>query len=94
MTDIDNVVKRGIIALLLLAGLLVPYSFSAGLGWVLYGNVINAATCMPITGVNVSSPYNNYAHNFTNSVGNYTLVLGTGNWSILRRLPTSMAGAS
>jgi hypothetical protein len=69
---------------LALAALLVgaQYAGASGLGWVLNGNVINAETCVPIIGANVSSPYNSYAFNITNRYGNYSLVLGTGNWSV------------
>ncbi len=80
MNDYSFPIAKAGIALVALVTLLTPYSF--GFGWILNGNVINAATCAPIVGANVSSPYNNFAFNITNKVGNYSLPLGTGNWTV------------
>jgi hypothetical protein len=82
MVNYNPLVAKIGIALFALVALFTSYSSASGLGWILNGNVINAATCAPIVGANVSSPYNNYAFNLTNAKGNYSLVLGTGNWSV------------
>ncbi|MFI5412678.1 MAG: hypothetical protein ACHQX1_02200 [Candidatus Micrarchaeales archaeon] len=64
------------------AAMMTQYASASGLGWVLYGNVIDASTCNAIAGARISSPYNNYASNMTNSYGSYRLILGSGNWSV------------
>ena len=67
---------------LTMAAMLTQFASAAGLGWVLNGTITNAATCATISGAKVSSPYNNYAFNISNSKGYYNLILGTGNWSV------------
>lgn len=75
-------VVSGLGALFIMVTMLAQYAGASGIGWVLYGNVISASTCLPISGANVSSPYDSYAHNITNANGGYQLILGTGNWSV------------
>ncbi len=58
------------------------FASASGLGWVLYGNITSASTCLPIAGAKIVSPYNNYAYNITNSNGEYRMILGSGNWSV------------
>lgn len=64
------------------AAVMTQYAGASGLGWVLYGNIIDASTCSPISGAIISSPYNNYNSNITDHYGSYRLVLGTGNWTV------------
>lgn len=54
----------------------------AGVGWTLYGTVTNAATCNIIVGAKISSPYNNYAYNISNTKGQYSITLGQGSWQV------------
>lgn len=56
---------------------------AAKLGWVLNGDIVSASTCQPIAGANVTAQYNDYSFNITNQYGNYSIVLGTGNWSVI-----------
>jgi hypothetical protein len=58
------------------------YAGASGLGWVMYGKILSASTCAPISSAIISSPYNNNAYNISKANGNYTLVLGTGKWSV------------
>ena len=57
-------------------------SSAAGLGWVLYGKVVDGGTCQPLVGAIVSSPYNSNASVATNASGDYRLTLGTGAWNV------------
>lgn len=82
MNGFDSGLQRILVLFTVGIILAAQYAGASGLGWVLYGNVIGSANCQPIVGAVVSSPYNNYATNITNKIGNYTLVLGTGNWSV------------
>ena len=50
--------------------------------WSAYGTIVNGTNCSPLQGVNVSSPFNNYAFNISNSTGGYNLRLGIGQWNI------------
>lgn len=61
---------------------LIMISQYAGAFWVLYGNVIDGSTCLPLQGVNVSSPFNGNGYNVSNSGGNYSLTLGAGSWNV------------
>jgi hypothetical protein len=69
---------------LLVIGLamLSQYAGASGLGWILNGNVVNSQTCIPVVGAIVGSAWNSNYYNVTNKVGNYTLPLGTGNWTV------------
>jgi hypothetical protein len=62
--------------------MVMQLSSASGLGWVLNGTIVDAGTCTPIAGANVTSPYNGNAYNISNSNGGYRLVLGTGNWTV------------
>ena len=61
---------------------LVQATGAAGLGWVLYGKVVDGQTCAPIVNATVQSPYNSNASVMTNATGGYRLVLGTGAWNV------------
>lgn len=65
----------GILPMMQMAG-------ASGLGWVLYGKVVDGGTCAPLVGAVVSSPYNSNASIATNASGGYRLVLGTGAWNV------------
>ena len=73
---------RSVIVLLALSAALLSLSGAAGLGWVLHGRVISASTCNSISGARIFSQYNDNAYNISAPDGNYTLVLGTGNWTV------------
>lgn len=82
MNSLRNTIFGTLGAFLMLMAFAPQASYASGLGWVLNGTVFNAATCQPLTGVNVSSAYNGNAFNMSNAKGYYYLVLGTGNWSV------------
>ncbi|MGC8572012.1 MAG: hypothetical protein ACP5LH_01900 [Candidatus Micrarchaeia archaeon] len=71
--------------IVLLSIILIQVGFSAGLGWVLNGKIISAATCLPIKNATIISAYNNNASNLSSSSGTYSLILGTGNWTVYVR---------
>jgi hypothetical protein len=83
---INNIIKSEHAVKILMAAFLlflyIPFAFSAGLGWVLNGNIISASTCLPVPNANISSAYNSNASNISSASGAYLLVLGTGNWTI------------
>jgi hypothetical protein len=74
------VVGAAIVLILLLSAM--PAVNAAKLGWVLHGTIISAETCNAISNATIWSQYNNYASNISAQNGNYTLVLGTGNWTV------------
>ncbi len=82
MTDWHRVMLIAMAAIFVGSAVL-PLSYSKGVSeWTLYGNITDGATCRPIQGATVSTPFNNNASNITNSTGGYVLRLGYGNWTV------------
>jgi len=48
----------------------------------IYGKIISASTCLPISGAKIYSSYNNNATNVSAQNGTYALNLGIGNWTV------------